>query len=610
MMETPVPTPVSPVPVAPRPVTGPVAIKPAPPRSLTSLKQLPRGGRPLDPVGKPLEMNEAVREEIAVWLLPSEGSQLGGGGAPVTTRRTPSVWLILEESKARGMMSYQYRQTIKEKGYKIEHTASTSKELLAAIHEQREGTDSADSGVAQDNDLIRFFEDMVATALQERVSDIHIEKKMRGAVIRMRKHGQLKVWKEISAAYASSLATVIHNVLAENKDITFMPDDYQSASINTRVAGVDVKLRYQSLPTYGDGFDVIMRVLPMGTDDEKMVDLSELGYEKSQVQQLLEIVARPVGAMVIAGTTGSGKSTTLKNLLMFVNASRGYRCKIYTIEDPPEYRIPKTSQIPVVRRKGEEGKEEVSPFLAPLVATMRADPDLLMIGEIRDKFTGDGMKKANQSGHQVMTTIHASSALGSLPRLVDFGIQPNVLGSPEFINGLIYQKLLPTLCPACSVLLSDRLSGTEAPVEVLELAKRLKKGVGEAYLEHVRLHGPGCEKCDKMGVNGRTVCSEIIVPDFTMLKHFRQGHDIEAYKYWRSMSDRNMGSDNMVGKTVLEHALMKVCTGQVSPEDVEELLGPVDSANRLLDQLTESDGKDAASAKAKRAAEKAELDEH
>ncbi len=105
------------------------------------------------------------------------------------------------------------------------------------------------------------------------------------------------------------------------------------------------------------------------------------------------IVSKPVGALVIAGTTGSGKSTTLKNLLMLINESRHFMCKIYTIEDPPEYKIPKVTQIPVVRLKNAD-YSKVSPFEPPLLAAMRGDPDILMIGEIRDKYTGDGMKKA------------------------------------------------------------------------------------------------------------------------------------------------------------------------------------------------------------------------
>ena len=394
----------------------------------------------------------------------------------------------------------------------------------------------------------------------------------------------MMIYREIPTKFCRDLCTVIYNVLAENKDVSFMPSEYQSAAVNTRIQSQEVKLRYQSLPAYPDGFDVVLRVLPLSDEDEGTPDLSLLGYSPSQVQDMMKIVAKPVGALIIAGTTGSGKSTTLKNLLMLVNESRGYRCKIYTIEDPPEYRIPRVSQIPVVRRRNEDYSKK-SPFEDPLVATMRGDPDILMIGEIRDMFTGDGMKKATQSGHQVLTTLHASSALGCTERLADFGITPSVMGSPEFINGLVYQKLLPLICPACSISFSERINSSSATASEIALADRLRRVV--AMDEHdVRIRNPkGCEKCKGLGVVGRTVCAEVIAPDFTMLRHFRQSASIEAKIYWRSLSDRDPKSDNMTGNPAIEHALLKMRRGLVSPYDIEDQLGPVDSAEKELEEM-------------------------
>lgn len=542
-------------------------------KAITNLKGLPQGGRLIDPELPPLNMPVGVREQFAIWEMPEDSRD----GKRV-------VCYIAAQDLINSSMYHQHLSSIR-RHFRVEHRLMVVPELLPAIYEQMV-SDRDDKELAKDNDLGKFYEEMVRYALKERVSDIHIEKRARIAVVRMRKHGQLTVWKEIGAAFATSLASVIYNVLAENKDIAFRETVFQSAAINTWIANTEVKLRYQSLPVYPGGFDVVLRVLPLGTDDEKLVDPESLGYARSQMDMLWNIVSKPVGALIIAGTTGSGKSTTLKNLLMYVNSTRNHRCKIYTIEDPPEYRIPHTSQIPVIRREDEKKNVGYSPFEEPLKATMRGDPDILMIGEIRDFATGDGMKKANQSGHQVMTTLHASSALGSMNRLVDFGITPNVLGSPEFINGLVYQKLVPTVCPHCSVLLTDIVKTGEVSEDKLALAKRVYAALRSYDLSRVRLRSAsGCRHCGGMGVSGRTVCAEIIAPDFVMLKHFREGHDIEAYKYWRSLSDGNLDSDNMTGKTVLEHALTKIRDGIVSPEDVEELLGPVDAADRLLNQL-------------------------
>ena len=540
-------------------------------QTISSRAELPKGGFSVDLDQDKLQINYESREKIAVWALSRSMEIIGG---------TP-VWLIVADGFERDIKFFNYRRALQKAGYKIERTVKADKSLVRAVQDSQEGESE---NISQRNSITDFYEEMVGTAMREKVSDIHIERRKTTAVVRMRKHGQLMNYREISTKFCLDLCTVIYNVLAESKDVSFMPSEYQAAAVNTRIQGEEVKLRYQSLPVYPDGFDVVLRVLPLGQDDEGTPDISVLGYSPSQVKDMMKIVAKPVGALIIAGTTGSGKSTTLKNLLMLVNESRGYRSKIYTIEDPPEYKIPRVSQIPVVRRRNEDYSKK-SPFQDPLVATMRGDPDILMIGEIRDQFTGDGLKKATQSGHQVMTTVHASSALGTVERLADFGITPSVMGSPEFINGLIYQKLMPLLCQNCALSFSEVVSSSHAVTADLELASRLES-VANLEQDQIKIRNPkGCEKCKEMGVVGRTVCAEVIAPDFTMLRLFRQQASIEAKAYWRSLSDMDPNSDNMTGKPVLEHALHKMRKGLVSPHDVEDLLGPVDGAKKALEEM-------------------------
>ncbi|EEV8377594.1 Flp pilus assembly complex ATPase component, partial [Escherichia coli] len=463
----------------------------------------------------------------------------------------------------------------------IENEAHIDEGLITSLYNNRE----EDVDQTANNKLTEFFDGIIGYSLEQQVSDIHFEKRASKSQIRMRRHGELLFYKSLDPKYTMDLCTVIYNVLAESesKDINFNADDYQAAAINRIVNNIEVKLRYQSLPTYPGGFDVVLRVLPIGSDDEKYTPLSKLGYSPSQEKALLNIIAKPVGALIIAGTTGSGKSTTLKNLLMFTNLARGLKCKIYTIEDPPEYKIPHVSQIPVRRMKADENSTK-SPFHAPLVAAMRGDPDILMIGEIRDGFTGDGLKKATQSGHQVMTTIHASSALGIIERLADFGIKPSVMGSPEFLTGLIYQKLIPIICPHCSTPFNEILEGMKVDSKAVELNKRLED-VADLSKDNIRVRGNGCSHCNNLGVIGRTVCAEIISPDFTMLKYFREEDAIGAYEYWRGLSDGLRDSENMTGKTVLEHAISKMRKGIVCPKDIEEAFGPINGAIMMLEQM-------------------------
>ena len=466
---------------------------------------------------------------------------------------------------------------------KIVGTAVINADMLRALYERQQFDDEEQKeGEKDNNQVIDKVRRLVHFALMNSVSDIHIEKRKTSAKIRMRKHGQLMDYSAMAPSDATKMCSVIYQVMAESKDLQYSEEDYQAASINLNLSGEEVKLRYQSLPVYPQGFDVVMRVLPIGTDDEEFVSLQSLGYSDSQMRQLLRIVSRPVGALIIAGTTGSGKSTTLKNLLMFVNASRGYRCKIFTVEDPPEYKIPRVSQIPVIRRKkDEEAYRYKSPFEDPLTATMRADPDILMIGEIRDKFTADGLKKATQSGHQAMSTVHAPSAVGIVERLADLGTSSTVMGSPDFLAGLVYQKLVPLLCEDCSELFSDILSKADVSEEDTELSVRLSKvsdhwGGGSGDVIRVKGRNRECKTCGGMGVKGRTVCAEIIAPDFELYDLFREQSQVKATKYWRGLASPDPDSSDMTGRTAAEHALFKMRKGLISPHDIEELFGPLD----------------------------------
>lgn len=539
-------------------------------KKITSIQHdLPRGRTLIEGSDSPLFLSNDLKEQMALYLLIN----------PDTSEETGDVWIILTEQGKKNIIWFSLRKTLERQGYKVS-VKDIDSALIRALYEKNEGVSSEKTG---DNELLKYFEQMIGDAIKEKVSDIHIEKKRNSALIRMRKHGILLEYRDISPDYASSLCSVIYNVLAEDKQVQYQEANFQAAAINRVVNGVEVKLRYQSLPTQA-GFDVVLRVLPIGSDDESFENLESLGYSGTQVKDIIDIVSRPVGALIIAGTTGSGKSTTLKNLLMFVNASQGYRCKIFTIEDPPEYKIPRVSQIPVIRHEKDKDSTR-SPFYDPLVATMRADPDILMIGEIRDQFTGDGLKKATQSGHQVLTTVHAASGLGIVERLDDFGINPSVMGSPDFLNGLIYQKLVPILCPKCSISFNSLIEKGDVSKEIVDLSKRIED-VADFSKDTIKIKKDGgCSHCKNMGIIGREVCAEVISPDFTMKNFFREKDPVGAYTYWRSLSDGRTDSLNMTGKTALEHAITKMRTGKVSPLDIEHNFGPVNDALRKLRQM-------------------------
>lgn len=515
-----------------------------------------------------------------------ESLQEGLAAISVAKSKEKECWILGTPKFFRTIHFLQLKQRIESSNYKVVQREMIDEAVLRLVYERDKQMHAGTAKEAgrDESKIIAYFEEMIADALREEVSDIHIEKRKHTAIIKMRKHGEMLEYRELSPSHAYDLCSVIYNVLAENRDIVFNAMEYQAAAVNRVVEGIEVKLRYQSLPVYPDGFDVVLRVLPIGKNEE-YVPLEKLGYAPSQISMLMDIVSKPVGTLVIAGTTGSGKSTTLKNLLMYVHSERGYRDKIYTVEDPPEYKIPRVSQIPVIRRKGDD-YTKMSPFEAPIAACMRADPDILMIGEVRDRATGDLLKKAVQSGHQVLTTVHAASALAIVDRFTDFDISRAVLGSQEFIAGLCYQKLVPLVCPGCSMELQEVVGSSSAKEADIVLFERLTK-VCDLTRDTIRVRGPGCDKCGGIGVIGRTVCAEIIAPDLELLEAFRDGQSVQAHKHWRSLSDRDPYSWNMVGKSAMDHAVLKMRKGMVSPHEVESAFGLI--TPKALDMLEDSD---------------------
>ena len=500
----------------------------------------------------------------------SETQRAGIAAISVAKSKSKECWLVGTQKMFSSVHFLQVLKTIQDSDYKIVRKERIDEQVLKLVYEHDRVMHTNIAETRDDSKIITYFEEMVADALREEVSDIHIEKRAHSAIIKMRKHGEMLEYRELSHSHAYELCSVIYNVLAENRDIVFNEQEYQAAAVNRVVEGVEVKLRYQSLPVYPDGFDVVLRVLPIGKNEE-YVPLEKLGYAPSQISGLMDIVSKPVGTLVIAGTTGSGKSTTLKNLLMYVHSERGYKDKIYTVEDPPEYKIPRVSQIPVIRRKTDDYSKK-SPFEDPIAACMRADPDILMIGEVRDRATGDLLKKAVQSGHQVLTTVHAASALAIVERFIDFDISRSVLGSQEFISGLCYQKLVPLICPQCSLDLQEVVTEASAREPDIMLFERILK-VCDLSKDSIRVRGAGCEKCGGIGVIGCTVCAEIITPDLELLSAFREGDSIAAHKHWRGKSDHDPYSWDMTGKSAMEHAMLKMRKGMVSPHDVEAAFG-------------------------------------
>lgn len=436
--------------------------------------------------------------------------------------------------------------------------------VIQVVHQREQTIEIARK---QQSEIISAFEDLLAESFRMKASDIHIEVRRLEAVVRYRIDGELMKATNWPRAFAYRFCQVVYSVVAEEegKDVTFRPDTPQDAIIDKYVDGERVRVRLGTVPAAPDGFDMAMRLLPLGRNDsQKSVPLLTLGYSDEQVRMIVAGASKPVGATIIAGTTGSGKSTTLKNILQEKIEKSNGTIKVITVEDPAEYYIPGATQVPVSRnRKSSDG---ASSFEAAIRGAMRMDPDILMVGEVRDLVTAKLLISAVQSGHQAFTTVHAPSALSIVSRLASMGVEHEILGSTDFIASLIYQSLLPLLCPTCRVSISQVEKDLSRYHVTPDLLDRIRF-VAPNDLDRIYFRDyDGCNNC-RYGIKGRTVVAEVVLPDHALLKLFARGQSVDALEHWLSHG----------GKPILQHGIEKMVAGLVSPVDVEDALGPLSS---------------------------------
>lgn len=193
-----------------------------------------------------------------------EAQQEGMAAISIAKSKAKECWAIASPSHYKSANFLQLLQTIRSQGYAVVHKDVADAAVIRLLYERDRQLHSNIQETRDESKIIAYFEEMLADALREEVSDIHIEKRSHSAIIKMRKHGEMLEYRELSQTHAYDLCSVIYNVLAENRDIVFNELEYQQAAVNRVVEGVEVKLRYQSLPVYPDGFDVVLRVLPIG----------------------------------------------------------------------------------------------------------------------------------------------------------------------------------------------------------------------------------------------------------------------------------------------------------------------------------------------------------
>ncbi|MGR9044370.1 MAG: type II secretion system ATPase GspE [Gammaproteobacteria bacterium] len=336
--------------------------------------------------------------------------------------------------------------------------------------------------LASEAPVIKMVNLILQRAIESRASDIHIEPFEQKLKVRLRIDGVLQ---DIDAPPVASTAAVLSRIkimaklnIAERR----LPQD---GRIKVQMQGKELDLRVSTIPTlYGES--VVIRLLDK---EATVLDFTALGFAGKQYQSFIDILAQPHGIILITGPTGSGKSTTLYAALKRLNTSER---KIITVEDPVEYQLEGINQI--------QAKPQIGlNFATALRSIVRQDPDVIMIGEMRDLETARIAVQSALTGHLVLSTLHTNDAAGGVTRLLDMGLEEYLLSST--VNGILAQRLVRKLCPACK----QSYSVPQAVIDEMRLRRFQPEG-------EIMLYKPvGCQSCGDLGYRGRMAIVEFLV---------------------------------------------------------------------------------------------------
>src|SRR5438128_1690905 len=334
--------------------------------------------------------------------------------------------------------------------------------------------------MANEPTVINLVNLIISTALRERASDIHLVPFENVLQLRYRVDGLLQEKppppKQLHAALVSRVKIMADMNIAER----FMPQDGH-IQINHRGARVDI--RVGTMPTiYGES--LVLRLLEK---DTKLLSLQELGLDPERAAVMKRLVEKPHGLFLATGPTGSGKTTTLYSILQGIYTPEK---KILTIEDPVEYELAGVAQIPVRPSRG-------FTFATGLRSILRQDPNVLMVGEIRDSETAEIAIRAALTGHQVFSTLHTNDSCGAVTRLLDMGVEAFLISSS--LDGVLAQRLVRRVCPDC-----------RGSWPVPQVVREKMEALGARRLEGGFYHGAGCDECRGTGYRGRIGIFELL----------------------------------------------------------------------------------------------------
>ena len=380
--------------------------------------------------------------------------------------------------------------------------------------------------------IVEIVNEIIIDATKNRASDIHFDPLSDYLKVRIRIDGTLVDYCAVPNEFKRNLVTRVKIIAGMNITENRLPQD---GAIKTSLNGVPLDMRVSSLPTNA-GEKIVIRILDYSMSIQ---GLEKLGFTKDNYNKILKMISLPNGIILVTGATGTGKSTTVYSILQRLNKEES---NIITVEDPVEMDLPGINQVQVSSEIG-------LTFANVLRSILRQDPDIIMIGEIRDDETATIAVRASVTGHLVLSTLHTNDSLNTIERLLDMDVERYLLAAS--LSGIVSQKLAKKLCPHC------RKKITTNQYQRHLFKKNLGVELGEIYIA-----GDGCEHCMN-GYNGRIAIHEVLLIN----------EDI------RDAISNNIKKDNLKElvykgdvKTLLQDGLLKVANGLTTFEEIIRLI--------------------------------------
>jgi len=501
------------------------------------------------------------------------------------------LWLVSASHRHSPLVT-SVAQAAKRQGYKVDPPSYVTPNIIIQAYLYAERNDNSthyDANVAR-----RRIVATLEQAVQMGANDIHVESVKGRAVVQFRIDGSLRrqdVWTQregdqfLAAVYSHSIGQSTASANFQEPQAAMLTSDARGEEIITLPKGV-ISVRCQWVPLSDGGAYLDMRLsydsAHLWGENFIMADVDSLGFSQEQLRVVQSLRAAPGGLRIFSGPVNQGKTTTLRVVLNRRMVETEMRLNCLLIEDPPEGGVVGSRQIGVSASVKDEQREKT--FVEIMRCALRLDPDIVMLGEVRDLQTAKFAFRLALTGRQVYTTGHVYSALATPKRLRDIGIEPYIVYDHNLIRGMACQRLLRSLCPHCRIPLKEAcdefgssarelarrvrvgLAIMEASRKIANVGKPIMECLSEPDLSNVYFANPeGCPKCYK-GRSGRTVCAEMIETDAKLMSLLQDNREDEAERYWLSPAGLN-------GINMLQRGLEKVRAEEVCPDDAEFELG-------------------------------------